>query len=920
MGAWTSIALPRVSKEAVDRGLASEGWSWGSVAHVTATTTLAAAVRETGVVGLPLATLLDLVVMPGMPGEMALSTEGFPGPSELRAGTYRKQLSSWQDQGTGRRLRIGIQADDSLRQFVRQHSDDPAGRALLASRREYARTVHTLVAGGVDPRGLEAGDSLGRLAVAAWVRGEEDVEALGAPRDLLWVDVDDVADESTDEARRLTRRVRHALAVAFGPADRWTVAHHGFYFYTPPQWALFQVMRRMPDVDQVFLVHDDGTNPVFSTWRHYFRTDLSMPVPRQLPAEEDVTPGASALRDSLAGVRLGNVPGLSVLECRSPAELMRSWRDEDQGRQGTTHRYAARARDVERFVQRLGRGTGRSAPRLAELPVGIFLMALHRCVHQAADGSTSVRLDSDSLIDMVASGFLDLPAAEHHASPAVMRRAMPYFSGCRSGEEWLGRAGLLRRTIEGRVASHGARDAGQEDLDRIAAAVGNPTRLVPWADLSEADAAGVEAAVRRVVQLVEETARRERVVLRDHLNQVRTRLEQSLKALSGEERAAVEDKVRGFAVALDDEVDVGGLVDVVAMLLGRKADADPRDPSEEPDNSGNTDVTELRGLDALGLTRADADLHIANLAGDAFPTPGAGIGWPFTLADLRRSEDAVEPVMVELMALRAATASLGDLYLFWLALDGVGDGKKVTLSWVSDQAGERRAVSPIVALLTTPDVRDEAVREVAGGLVVTRVPSPADLPPDTLRPEPGTTWYDEDDVEAALEEADARATASAIACPRRFALQWALGPTHSFGPEHLQSMLFGNVTNALVRDGLDNDFGARATTNDLWAHLTEGQRASSLDKSVVKPRTGMGGPKPDWVFTLGGSEHKAGQLDLSYQAAMGEYAVDEDDVVPPGAAFLPAGVADPAVCGKCPVQSRCADWADPRSKPDASAS
>jgi hypothetical protein len=154
MGAWTSIALPRVSKEAVDRGLASEGWSWESVAHVTATTTLAAAVRETGVVGLPLATLLDLVVMPGMPGEMALSTEGFPGPSELRAGTYRKQLSSWQDQGTGRRLRIGIQADDSLRQFVRQHSDDPAGRALLASRREYARTVHTLVASGVDPRGL----------------------------------------------------------------------------------------------------------------------------------------------------------------------------------------------------------------------------------------------------------------------------------------------------------------------------------------------------------------------------------------------------------------------------------------------------------------------------------------------------------------------------------------------------------------------------------------------------------------------------------------------------------------------------------------------------------------------------------------------------------------------------------------------
>ncbi len=155
MGDWTSIALPRVSQRAISEGLAAAGAGWESVAHVTATTTLATAVRETGVVGLPLATLLDLVVMPGLPGEMALSIDGFPGLADLHAGTYRQKLSSWQDQGTGRRLRIGIQADDSLRRFVREHSDEPAGQALLASRREYARTVHTLVASGVHPGGAQ---------------------------------------------------------------------------------------------------------------------------------------------------------------------------------------------------------------------------------------------------------------------------------------------------------------------------------------------------------------------------------------------------------------------------------------------------------------------------------------------------------------------------------------------------------------------------------------------------------------------------------------------------------------------------------------------------------------------------------------------------------------------------------------------
>ncbi len=475
-------------------------------------------------------------------------------------------------------------------------------------------------------------------------------------------------------------------------------------------------------------------------------------------------------------------------------------------------------------------------------------MALHRCVHQAADGSTSSRLDSDSVMDMVASGFLDLPAGERHVTTAVLRRVLAYFAGCRSGDEWCERAGLLSRTVEGRVSPLGPRDRDQDDVDRIATALGNPTRLVPWADISVADAHAVEAAVRRVVQLVEETSQRERVVLHVHLGQIRSRLERSLHALSVEERAAVEDKIRGFGVALDDEIDVGGLVDVVAMLLGRSADTDPRDPQERPES---TDVTELRGLDALGLTRAETDLHLANLAGDVFPTPGASVGWPFTLGDLRRSLEAVEPVTVELMSIRSRTAALGDLYLFWLALDGVEEGRKVTLSWVSDQAGERRPLSPIVSLLTTPDVRNEVVREVAGGISVGRVHSPADLPPDLEGPVPATAWYDEDDIEAVLDEVDPRASASAVACPRRFALQWALGPTHSFGPEHLHSMLYGNVTNALVREGLDNEFGARATTNSVWAHMTEGQRASSLDKSVVK----SSGPSADpaWLQSLAGS-------------------------------------------------------------------
>ena len=168
-------------------------------------------------------------------------------------------------------------------------------------------------------------------------------------------------------------------------------------------------------------------------------------------------------------------------------------------------------------MQRLGRGTGRSAPDSPSCRSGSFLMALHRCVHQAADGLDVVtsrrRLGDGHGRERVPRP----PADQPHVTTAVLRRVLPYFCGVPVG-------GRVART-RGAAASH---DRGaclaprrarrdQDDVDRIAAAVGNPTRLVPWADISVADARAVETAVLRVVQLVEETSQRERVVLDEHL-------------------------------------------------------------------------------------------------------------------------------------------------------------------------------------------------------------------------------------------------------------------------------------------------------------------------------------------------------------------------------------------------------------------
>jgi len=178
-----------------------------------------------------------------------------------------------------------------------------------------------------------------------------------------------------------------------------------------------------------------------------------------------------------------------------------------------------------------------------------------------------------------------------------------------------------------------------------------------------------------------------------------------------------------------------------------------------------------------------------------------------------------------------------------------------------------------------------------------------------MGPSATTMPVDEDELVESVDALDPRAAASSVACARRFAIQWAMGPSAAFEPEYLQTMLHGNLANAMVKEGLGKTFAAQLTANDLWAHLTEGQRRSSLEKAVIKPS----GKSADfaWLFTLTGSRHGRKPLDAAYQHAMEMIPPDEDQIAPLDAEFLPQGTTDADVCARCPVQARCAQRREP---------
>ena len=130
-------------------------------------------------------------------------------------------------------------------------------------------------------------------------------------------------------------------------------------------------------------------------------------------------------------------------------------------------------------------------------------------------------------------------------------------------------------------------------------------------------------------------------------------------------------------------------------------------------------------LDALGFKRLDRGLHLANLADGIFPSKVGTIGWPFRVESIEVSHEEVSPISLEILRARSQNSALSDLYLFWLALDGVTEGKLVTLSWISDTGREEQNLSPVVSILAVPDHFSAAVLKLVGGVKISAVASAA---------------------------------------------------------------------------------------------------------------------------------------------------------------------------------------------------
>ncbi|MFE7223417.1 hypothetical protein ACFU7D_01410 [Nocardioides sp. NPDC057577] len=915
----SAIAVPSVRRDDLATVLFEAGTSWSQANHVTATVSLSRVMQETGRVALPIAALLDLIVLPARPHGLSQGVEGFPGQNVLSRSPeeYQKARRQWRERAGWCQFRLEFLMGNALQSAVRLGTLPlQEGTILLRNRREFLRTITALAAAGMRPADFTPTSQLPEAAIRGWAQVEAEVPAFTTLRDALWIDPVEVATGRSARGRDVAQFLRDALQAGFGPLEngaRRTLVHHGFYFYTPPQWQLFQLLAGLHEVDQIFVVHDDGRSPAFKTWRRFFtENDWQMPPVEYRSARPRPTVCADAYRAALTGQPVDSkalAHQAEVVSYRNAAEFARHWaatRDKGTESPGSLF-YGAASKALARLVRRLDRDQASGSVDLSELPVGSFLLGLHRCIHPTVGAHPRLRLSSERLLDIVSSGYLDVPGSGDTRALAALRRCIQFFDGCDTVDQWITRAEALHRLIVDEVAARGARRLDEDDRERIARQLDNQVRMLPWADLSVEEAAFVRDAVQAVVTLLNETVAQESATFDVHLSTLRDRMERGLRDLPAAEAQEVRSKFNSFGDLGDTVVHVDEVIEIVQMVLGRKPDFDTAGHDSEDDDSL---VRPLRSLDALGFAASHRPLHLANLSETSFPSRVGGLGWPLRESDVNAVSRDAHEISLGILRTRSQDAGQGDLYLLHLGLDGVPEltepeatAHPLTLSWIKELDGDLHHASSLVTLITEPAGADERVAEFVGGVSIHPWQGPAQHPAlrEVLQPPPSPGAPDLDSAVASL---DARATAVAHACPRRFALQWLLGDTPAFRSPHHHAMLYGNVLGAMRRNGEAED-QARRLCDDLWRQFTRGERSSSEAKAVIYPGSNTA---DEWNLTL--TSRPAG-----YQAAFrtaGDHrrkrppqAPEADLLAPERLQFLPPGADDPEVCRHCPVRDRC---------------
>jgi hypothetical protein len=907
---FEAITSSNVTFDSLVSKFGNMGYDFTTVNHIAATNTLKEAFRSKDVLSHSIAQIIDMVVAPMSSWDNNVSLGTLPAASDfnINPNSYKKGYSNWQRFIKSARYANATRFAQRVRDAAELWGLDQKIRPQIEDGAlELFKSLLKVTQDGLSYSQfskLEQSNSITgvqKSTLRIWREFEADFQILTIYRDCLWIEEQEYINQSTVFAKELRSNIYEALDVAFGPVEgRRIIAHHGFYFYTPSQWAFFQLLKWTPGIDQYFLVNDDGLSPTSRIWREFFLETLNMPaVVPQKEMSVARTSKSRVFRDLISGNRIPEderVSDLVLVNYANSSEFSRAigaYMEEVEP--GDAAIFAPRSEALEPYINRFLTPSERNQTNVIQLPAGIFLTSLHSCFANGPRTQEDITVKPEIFERLLSSAFSMSSNEKYKTVLSLYPLVRRFFGTCESISQWREAALSLEELISVQIPRM-APDGIERPTDKEGLKPSSILGLVPWASLDRSEVNAIRELVFEIMDLIENTFSAERITFGDSIVATQLFLERRLASASQAVQLLIDDLLPDIQNVDTGEIDARGIANLVQQLMHKDIDFD------EYDDSPNLPLRNSQALDALGFSPRSLPTILTNLSEGNFPTQNEPLPWPFTNEMLKMAHLEASPIGIIYDA-RRRCSSLEDLYLFDLALNGVDEGSKLVLSWITRVESEDTLPSTFINVFSKVSKVSAGTQSYLGGFVVEQSSQQIEVNHNPL----AVTLVEGElnGIEASLiSQNNQVAFSAALACPRRFSLQWQMSDNFSYRTPHMQEILYGNLFHLLPRftAGVEGEFLDR-----LFPFLSEAARVSSRSKARfgnTQP------PRPVWIFGLSGTAEAnlPLPLDRAYNHALGRISGAVSDELKTWKALPNPELSDQtqvAICNKCPVSDMC---------------
>jgi hypothetical protein len=685
--------------------------------------------------------------------------------------------------------------------------------AFRLNQADVLQTIRTLAEAGVLPRQLPITNNEEALFVEIWDAFESSNSSIKDLRRLFREQLE----TSSGMNRCLIKSINHLAAMgneaSSSPIFTDTLVLHGFHFITPIQYRLFSLMRNA-GVKLVFLnLYDTRYKETFNAVESFIGQWADTDSWLVQSTDHSVQTWGDRFALTLEGHAQLDT-GLSELSIVSYEDFYAFLNDYEENilNDVPVDYFSPRYDDVnsrlreyhpDHFEQR----------HFLSYPIGQFLFRIHKMWDEV---SGELFVDERSLFECFNSGWLQTDGINSRAYTETLVKIFPYFSTCKTLQDWKNQMDHLRAAKMTAVSSFETSVDG-ETRNRFHETMSNPLLRFSFFSVSDSEMDIVHRLVNKLFDIGYTLFgnAEARVSLSGHFRKIEEMLRDSTlsdRQLYQEELSVLQELQGRLSYHRENETEflVQDLADAISLYLGGEFNTiDELTPSQSS-QGGKPGVKKFEDLDATAFFR-DVEISVVGLDQNSLPYTGADLPWPLS----RRCLEELQMHFLDLgmILLRQEKAPHIARYLLYSLL---AFHPNVTLSWMRKWEDEDDLEESLyLMLLGIAPEQKSTIDHAMQSYDLSKTREPVDA------------------VKRELSAYPPDAVAEYEICPRRFYYSFLAQEYSTFNDEFHFEFLFGNLlrTSLALTDCDVED--AYQQISSLFPHWTELKKQELKETSLL---------------------------------------------------------------------------------------